>query len=94
MSRLLLFTIFIIVSSNVPAGSFRCERSVVKVGDSSNALIRKCGDPIRKYASKEVVNHQGRQFRAGVLNWVYPRKDGRDMVVAVYSGIVVKMQVD
>jgi len=94
MHRALLLVIFMLLSNNAPADSFRCGRSIVKVGDSSNSLIRKCGDPTRKYTSKEIINNQGRQFRAGVSNWVYARKAGKDMVVAVYSGVVVKMQVD
>jgi len=94
MHRALLLVIFMLLSSNTPADSFRCGRSIVKVGDSSNSLIRKCGDPAKKYTSKEIINNQGRQFRAGVSNWVYARKRGKDMVVAVYSGVVVKMWVD
>ncbi|GMR14598.1 MAG: hypothetical protein BMS9Abin30_0203 [Gammaproteobacteria bacterium] len=94
MGRALLLVIFMLLSSNASADSFRCGRSIVKVGDSSNSLISKCGDPIRKYTSKEIINNKGRQFRAGVSNWIYARKRGKDMVLAVYSGVVVKMWVD
>jgi len=94
MYRLLVFTIFILLSTTAPADSFRCGRTLVKVGDSSNALIKKCGDPVRKYTSKENINDHGRQVQTGVSNWVFPRKGGKDMIVSVYSGAVVKMQID
>lgn len=94
MNRVLLCVIFVMLSGTAPADSFRCGRSIVKVGDSSNALIRKCGDPIRKYTSKEIINDQGRRLRAGVSNWVYTRKGRKDMIVAIYAGVVIKMQVD
>jgi len=94
MTRILLFTICILLSNITTADSFRCGRSLVKVGDSSNTLIKKCGDPIRKYSSKENIKDHGRQVRTGVSNWVFPRRGGKDMIVSVYSGAVVKMQVD
>jgi len=94
MNRLALFTICILLSNTTPADSFRCGRSLVKVGDSSNTLIKKCGDPIRKYTSKENINDHGRQVQTGVSNWVFPRKGSKDMIVSVYSGAVVKMQID
>jgi len=94
MNRSLLFTICIFLSNTAPADSFRCGRSLVKVGDSANTLIKKCGDPVRKYTSKENINDHGRQVRTGVSNWVFPRKGGKDMIVSVYSGAVVKMQID
>jgi len=49
---------------------------------------------VRKYTSKENINDHGRQVRTGVSNWVFPRKGGKDMIVSVYSGAVVKMQID
>ncbi len=94
MRRSLLLIIFMVLSSNIPADSFRCGRSIIKVGDSSNKLIRKCGQPARKYSSREVISDRGRQVRAGVSNWVYVRSRGKDMIVAVYSGVVIKLQID
>lgn len=94
MHRAALLVVIMLLSGNTPADSFRCGRSIVKVGDSSNSLIRKCGAPIRKYTSKEIIQNQGRQFRTGVSNWVYARNGGKDMVVVVYGGVVVKMQID
>ncbi len=94
MNRLLLFAVFVILSGTAVADSFRCGRAIVKVGDSSNTLLRKCGEPARKYSSKETVSDRGRQIRAGVSNWVYARKAGKDMIAVVYSGAVIKLHID
>jgi hypothetical protein len=94
MGKLLLFIVSILFSGIVEADSFRCGRKIVKQGDSGSSLIRKCGNPVRKYSSKELVNDQGRQARVAVSNWVYKRTRGKDMIVSVQSGTVIKIQVD
>lgn len=94
MNRLLLCTLCVVVSSDVCADSFRCGRSIVKLGESSNALMKKCGDPLRKYSSKEAVYKHGRQSNVTVSNWVYTRRGKNDMIVSVRSGAVIKIQVD
>ena len=94
MNKLMLSALLIAISFNIPADSFRCGRSLVKLGESSNALIKKCGDPLRKYSSKETVYERGRQSTVGVSNWVYARKGKNDMIVSVRSGAVIKIQVD
>jgi hypothetical protein len=97
MSKLfpwVLITMFMLFSNNTPANSFRCGRTLVKVDESTNALIKKCGKPVRKYSSKETVSDHGRQKLIGVSNWVYERRGKKDMIVSVYSGAVVKIQVD
>ena len=94
MNKLMLCALLTVISSNTPADSFRCGRSIVKLGESSNALIKKCGDPLRKYSSKETVNEHGHQSNVPVSNWVYTRKGKHDMIVSVRSGAVIKIQVD
>jgi len=94
MNRLVLGALLILLSSNADANSFRCGRTLVKVGDSSNALIKKCGSPLRKYSSKETINEHGRQQRVGVSNWVYERRGKQNMIVSIRSGTVMKIQVD
>ena len=97
MTKLLqafLGTLLILLSSSTSAGSFRCGRMLVKVDESTNALIKKCGQPARKYSSREMVTDRGIQKHVGVSNWVYERRGKRDMVVSVHSGAVVKIQVD
>lgn len=94
MGKLLLLTISIFFSGISEADSFRCGKKIVKQGDSGSSLIKKCGNPVRKYSSKEMVNEQGRQSKVAVSNWVYERKRGKDMIVSVRSGTVIKIQVD
>ena len=94
MKKLLLCVIFMTFSINTSANSFRCGRTLVKVDESTNALIKKCGKPVRKYSSKETVREHGHQKRIGVSNWVYERRGKKDMIVSIYSGTVVKIQVD
>ncbi len=94
MIRLVLLVMFTLVSIDVSADSFRCGRKVVKSGESTNALIKKCGHPVRKYSGKETVTDQGRSLLVGVSNWVYERNGKKDMIVTVRSGAIVKMQVD
>jgi hypothetical protein len=76
------------------ADSFRCGRTLVKAGESSNALIKKCGKPALKYSSKEQVNDSGKRSRLSVSNWVYERHGKKDMIVSVRNGSIVKIQRD
>jgi len=94
MVKFVLFTICTLVSIEAVADSFRCGRKLVKAGESSNALVKKCGQPVRKFSSKETVADQGRSTRVGVSNWVYERRGKKDMIVSVRSGTIVRMQVD
>ena len=94
MNTFTMLVVCLLLSGVANASSFRCGKSLVKIGDSSSTLIKKCGDPMRKHTSKEVINDQGREFHAGVSNWVYTRKIGRDMIVSIYNGGIVKIQVE
>jgi len=94
MNKVLLGILLVLLCGNTPADSIRCGRSLVKPGESSNALIKKCGDPVRKYSSRETVNDHGHQSRVGVSNWVYERRGKKDMIVSVRNGAVIKIQVD
>jgi hypothetical protein len=93
MKKLILCISLIVVSQSYADG-FRCGRALIKQGDSSNALIKKCGKPVRKFSSKERIKIDGQQTQTGVSNWVYTRSGKRDMIVSVRSGVVVKMAVD
>ena len=94
MIRLIISALFLVLCSDLDADSFRCGRTIVKPGDSSNVLLKKCGKPIRKYSSKETVTDQGRQSRVAVSNWIYERNGKKDMIVSVRSGSVVRIEVD
>lgn len=82
------------LSASVQADSIRCRGALVKVGDSSNQLLKKCGEPASKYSSKASIREQGRQRQASVSNWVYRRSGKKDRVVSVYAGSVVKIGSD
>ena len=94
MKMWLLLVLCAVLCGNVCADSFRCGRKLVKVGESSNALLKKCGSPTRKYSARSVLSDHGRQRAIGVSNWVYERRGKRDMIVSVHGGTVVKMRVD
>jgi len=94
MTKVSIFTLFFLFSMHTAADSFRCGRTLVKVGESSNALIKKCGKPVRKYSAKVMINDHGMQKKVGVSNWVYTRRGKRDMIVSVNSGEVLKIKVE
>ena len=94
MNKALLLILITLVSNSLSAESFRCGRKLVKTGESSNALVKKCGNPVRKFSSKETISDSGMQKRVGVSNWVYERRGKKDMIVSVHSGSVVKIQLD
>ena len=89
-----LFAVVILLSNSISADSIRCGRKVVKTGDSSNSLIKKCGKPVRKFSSKERINDGGSRSNTTVSNWVYIRGGKKDMVVSVRSGAVIKIQLE
>ena len=93
MKRILLLTAALILANSVAADSFRCGRKVIKQGDSSSELVKKCGKPVRKFSSKEAIDKQGRQSTVSVSNWVYERNRKKDIVVSVRSGTVIKIRV-
>ena len=94
MYKGLLLVIFILFSTNAMADSFRCGRALVKSGDTSNMLLKKCGSPVRQYKTYETINDHGRKYDTGVINYVYERSGKKDMIVSVRNGVVVKIYPD
>jgi len=94
MGRLTMVVMCILISGAVAADSLRCRGKLVRAGESSNALIKKCGSPARKYSAREVISEHGRQQSVSVSNWVYPRRGKKDMIASVRSGTVVSLRVD
>ena len=76
------------------ADSIRCGRAVVKVGDSTNTLIKKCGKPADKFSSRISINENGQQRQTSVSNWVYRKPGQKDRVVSVYAGEVARIDLD
>jgi hypothetical protein len=83
-----------VLATHAVADSFRCGMKLVRAGDSANALIRKCGNPVRKYSARAIASERGRQQSLGVSNWVYERRGKRDMIVSVRHGKVIRLRVD
>lgn len=94
MSKRLAFFAILLVSTTALADSFRCKNAIVKSGDSSNTLMKKCGEPIRKYHTYVDINDHGRRHSAGVTNWVYERNGNSDMIVSVRNGEILKIKPD
>jgi len=94
MIRLYLFLTLSSLYTSATADSFRCGRSLVKAGESTNALIKKCGEPVRKFSSKERLVDAGHASVVDVSNWVFERRGKKDMIVSIRSGSVVKIEVD
>lgn len=94
MKKWLLLGLCVLYVSTSGADSFRCGRKLVKVGESSNALVKKCGSPTRKYSARATVSESGRQRETAVSNWVYERRGRRDMIVSVRGGTVVRLEID
>ena len=94
MKNILVLFLLVSLSGNLLADSFRCGRKLVKTGESSNALVKKCGQPVRKLKSNEQVKLHGQQKRTAVSNWVYERRNKKDMVVSIKNGTVVRIEID
>ena len=94
MNKLLILFLLLSLSGSLLADSFRCGRKIVKTGESSNALVKKCGQPVRKIKSNEQIKVHGQQKRTAVSNWVYERRNKRDMIVSVKNGTVVRLEID
>ena len=94
MSRKLIFIMLTLLSGNLAADSLRCGSKLVKTGDSTNTLIKKCGNPVRTYKTNETINDHGRRYDASVSNWVYERSGKKDMIVSIRKGEVLKIRPD
>lgn len=94
MKHLFLLTWLILLSSDLTANSIRCGNKVVKTGDSGNQLIKKCGNPARKFSAKAFTTENGRGSNVPVSNWVFERKGKKDMIVSVRNGTVIKIKAE
>ena len=94
MIKGMVFVFFILLSTSAFSDGFRCGNALVKDGDSINMLLKKCGDPIRKYSANVDINDHGRRYSTSVTNWVYERSGKKDMIVSVRNGEIIKIQRD
>ena len=94
MRNYLFIMTLVCLSTAVNADSFRCGRKIVKAGDSANMLIKKCGQPQRKFSGKAVINVNGRRSKVAVSNWVFDRGRKNDIIVSVRGGTVLQVRVE
>jgi len=94
MKTTLIFSLLILLTTNLFASSLRCGNKLVKAGDSENKLIKKCGNPARKYQGKAFLTEKGRGSNVTVSNWVFERYGKKDMIVSVRGGTVVSIKAE
>jgi len=77
------------------ADSYRCGRKIIRNGDSTAELLRRCGQPVFKDRGFETVRVAGSLQKARVERWYY-KKSSRSLgrVVLIYRGRVVGIQVE
>ena len=92
--QLSILSIAFVSSSITSADSFRCGRKLVKQNESVSALVKKCGQPVRKFNGRQDAWIKGMQKRVSVSNWVYERRGKRDMVVSIHNGAVIRIEVE
>lgn len=76
------------------ADSFRCGRKVVRTGDSSSLLLKKCGEPLSRDRAYEQVKLKEGRKNIKVERWYY-KKSARSLsrAVLIYRGNIVGIQV-
>jgi hypothetical protein len=92
--RILAVIFLIVIISTIPvkseADSFRCSGKIIRTGDSSAAVLQKCGEPRSKDRGSENVRIPGGQKEVRVERWHY-KKGSRSLrrVVMIHKGRVV-----
>lgn len=94
MNKMLIISIFTLLSFCASADSFRCKGKLVKTGDTVNVLMKKCGEPDRTYQTTESINNRGYISQIYITHHVYERSGQKDMIITVRDNIVTKIQVD
>ena len=94
MNKVLVIVIFTLLSCSASADGFRCNRKVVKTGDTVNALLKKCGDADRTFQTSETVNNRGYVSQIYITHYVYERVGKKDMIITVRDNVVTKINPD
>jgi len=86
--------LLLMLSSNVQADSYRCNRKLVRDGDSVSDLLRICGEPNFKGKGTETVEIKGVPRKVSVQRWHY-RQNRRSLehVVLIYRGKIAAIEV-
>jgi len=90
MAALILFSA---LPLDLQADSIRCGRKVVRTGDSSSLLLRRCGQPLSKDRAYEEVKLKEGRKNVKVERWHY-KKSARSLTraVLIYHGNIVGIQ--
>lgn len=72
--------------------SFRCDRKLVRTGDSSGELLRICGEPRHKDRGRLELDVNGVRKNVSVERWYY-KKSARSLehIIVVFRGNVEKV---
>lgn len=86
----LFLAISLMIPVAVSADSIRCGRKVIRSGDSSADLVRKCGEPQSRDSAQEELWLNRTQQKVRVERWHYNQGSSKlARVVLVYRGEVV-----
>lgn len=86
--------LFLVLSSDTQADSYRCSRKLVRDGDSVSDLLRICGEPHFKGKGTETVEIEGVPRKVNVQRWHY-RKNRRSLehVILIYRGKIAAIEI-
>ena len=89
----LMLAATLVLADSAAADSYRCGRQLVRDGDSTERLLRLCGEPRRRDSGTETVLVDGAWGPQRVQRWHY-RKNRRSLayVVMIYRGRVVAIE--
>lgn len=96
-ARLLVMVLTLVIistfSAKSKADSIRCSGKIIRTGDSSAAVLQKCGKPRSKDRGSENVRTPGGQKEVRVERWHY-KKSSRSLgrIVMIYKGRVVAIE--
>lgn len=87
----LYFAVMLLLpSADAGADSYRCDRKLVRTGDSVGHLLRTCGEPRFKDSGKEKIKQEGRQVEVRVKRWYYKKsRRSLERIVLIRSGNIV-----
>lgn len=80
----------LLLPAPVRADSYRCDRKLVRNGDSVAHLLRHCGEPRFKDRGRETIKQNGRRVEATVQRWYYKKsRRSLERIVLIHDGDIV-----
>jgi hypothetical protein len=83
--------VLIVFLTTGSAFAFKCGTNLVKTGDKTFEVIKKCGEPI----SKEVVGYRltkDKNVEFEIKEWVYEHKGGRHYFLTFHGTTLVNIE--